>query len=127
MSEQEPKDTKEWEAYADAKFEEIKTIIKDIEKKGSSLTVEENIRDASKGFGDMLVSMGALAYKISSEVTQKATGETAAAFQQDLVKKTDEVRNIIADEIDKVSSHLRSEVSTEKESKSQPDTEETSK
>lgn len=109
MSEQEPKDTNEWEAFADKKYEEIKKAIKDIESKGSSQSVEENVRDAAKGFGDMLMSLGALAYGVSSEVAQKASGEKTAEFQKDMAEKAKSARNVMADELDKVSRHLRSE------------------
>jgi len=109
MSEQEPKDSSEWEAFADTKYKDIKEAIKNIENKGSSQSIEQNVRDAAKGFGDMLMSLGALAYGVSSEVAQKASPDKAAEFQKDMSEKANATRNVIADELDKVSNHLRAE------------------
>jgi hypothetical protein len=109
MSEQEPKDSSEWEAIADKKFEEIKQTIKRMEQKGSSQTVEKNIRDAARGFGDMMVSLGGLTYGLASGVADKATGEDAVKLQQDLTKKASAARNAIADEMEKAAKKLRSE------------------
>ena len=109
MSEQEPQDSSEWEAFADKKFDDIKKAIKDIETKGSSQSLEQNVRDAAKGFGDMLMSLGALAYGVSTEVAQKASPEKASEFQKDMSEKANATRNVIADELDKVSKHLRAE------------------
>jgi hypothetical protein len=109
MSEQEPKDSSEWEAIADKKFEEIKQTIKRMEQKGSSQTVEKNIRDAARGFGDMMVSLGGLTYGLASGVADKATGEDAVKLQQDLTKKAGAARNAIADEMEKAAKKLRSE------------------
>ena len=127
MSEQEPKDSSEWEALADTKYKDIKEAIKNIENKGSSQSVEQNVRDAAKGFGDMLMSLGALAYGVSSEVAQKASPDKAAEFQKDMNEKANATRNVIADELDKVSNHLRAEEAGagEKESESK-DTDEPS-
>jgi hypothetical protein len=108
MSEHEPQDAREWEELADKKYDEIKKTIKRIETKGSSQSIEKNLKDAARGFGDMLISLGGLAYGVASDVTEKATGEDAVALQQDLAKKANAARNIIADEMDKVSHHLRS-------------------
>jgi hypothetical protein len=108
MSENEPQDTEEWEDYADMKYKEIKRILKDIENKGSSSTVEDNLRNASKSFGDMLISMSALAYKVTSEVAHRSADDVTT-IQQNLAGKTNKARNIVADELDKVSKHLRSE------------------
>jgi len=121
MSEQEPQDTTEWEAFADKKYSDIKKTLKDIESKGSSQPLEHNIRDVTKSFGDMLTSLGALAYGITSGVVEKTSSEEREAFQEDMGKKTSLARNIIADELDKVSSVLRSEaeVSEEKEETSE--------
>jgi hypothetical protein len=127
MSEQEPKDSSEWEAFADQKFKDIKGAIKNIESKGSSQSVEQNVRDAAKGFGDMLMSLGALAYGVSSEVAHKASPDKAAEFQKDMTEKANATRNVIADELDKVSRHLRAEKegAGEKESEPRPDDEPT--
>ena len=127
MSEQEPKDSSEWEAFADTKYQDIKETIKNIENKGSSQSIEQNVRDAAKGFGDMLMSLGALAYGVSSEVAQKASPDKAAEFQKDMSEKANATRNVIADELDKVSNHLRAEEAgaEEKESESK-DTDEPS-
>ncbi|MCL7476347.1 MAG: hypothetical protein SCH39_04935 [Methanosarcinales archaeon] len=121
MSEQEPQDTSEWEAFADKKFDDIKKTIKDIETKGSSQTLEQNVRDAAKGFGDMLISLSALAYGVSTEVAQKASPEKTAEFQKDIAKKARAARNAIADELEKVSRNLRAEEKGETgEKKSEP-------
>ena len=127
MSEQEPKDSSEWEAFADTKYKDIKEAIKNIENKGSSQSVEQNVRDAAKGFGDMLMSLGALAHGVSSEVAQKASPDKASEFQKDMSEKANATRNVIADELDKVSNHLRAEEAgaEEKESESK-DTDEPS-
>ncbi len=120
MSEQEPKDSSEWEAFADTKYQDIKETIKNIEDKGSSQSIEQNVRDAAKGFGDMLMSLGALAYGVSSEVAQKASPDKAAEFQKDMSEKADATRNVIADELDKVSRHLRAEQAGAGEKESEP-------
>ncbi len=120
MSEQEPKDSSEWEAFADTKYQDIKEAIKNIEDKGSSQSIEQNVRDAAKGFGDMLMSLGALAYGVSSEVAQKASPDKAAEFQKDMSEKADATRNVIADELDKVSRHLRAEQAGAGEKESEP-------
>jgi hypothetical protein len=120
MSEQEPKDSSEWEAFADQKYKDIKEAIKNIETKGSSQSLEQNVRDAAKGFGDMLMSLGALAYGISTEVAQKASPEKASDFQKDMIEKANATRNVIADELDKVSRHLRAEKAGPEEKKSEP-------
>jgi hypothetical protein len=120
MSEQEPKDSSEWEAFADTKYKDIKEAIKNIENKGSSQSVEQNVRDAAKGFGDMLMSLGALAYGVSSEVVQKASPDKAAEFQKDMSEKSNATRNVIADELDKVSRHLRAEKEGVGEKESEP-------
>ncbi len=124
MSEQEPKDSSEWEAFADTKYQDIKETIKNIEDKGSSQSIEQNVRDAAKGFGDMLMSLGALAYGVSSEVAQKASPDKAAEFQKDMSEKADATRNVIADELDKVSSALRSEAEVSEEKEETPETSE---
>ncbi len=120
MSEQEPKDSSEWEAFADTKYQDIKETIKNIENKGSSQSIEQNVRDAAKGFGDMLMSLGALAYGVSSEVAQKASPDKAAEFQKDMSEKANATRNVIADELDKVSRHLRAEQAGAGEKESEP-------
>ncbi len=120
MSEQEPKDSSEWEAFADTKYQDIKETIKNIEDKGSSQSIEQNVRDAAKGFGDMLMSLGALAYGVSSEVAQKASPDKAAEFQKDMSEKANATRNVIADELDKVSRHLRAEQAGAGEKESEP-------
>ncbi len=120
MSEQEPKDSSEWEAFADTKYQDIKETIKNIENKGSSQSIEQNVRDAAKGFGDMLMSLGALAYGVSSEVAQKASPDKAAEFQKDMSEKSNATRNVIADELDKVSRHLRAEQAGAGEKESEP-------
>ena len=120
MSEQEPKDSSEWEAFADTKYQDIKETIKNIENKGSSQSIEQNVRDAAKGFGDMLMSLGALAYGVSSEVAQKASPDKAAEFQKDMSEKANATRNVIADEMDKVSRHLRAEQAGAGEKESEP-------
>ena len=120
MSEQEPKDSSEWEAFADTKYKDIKETIKNIENRGSSQSVEQNVRDAAKGFGDMLMSLGALAYGISSEVAQKASPDKAAEFQKDMNEKSNATRNVIADELDKVSRHLRAEQAGVGETEAEP-------
>jgi len=120
MSEQEPKDSSEWEAFADTKYKDIKETIKNIENKGSSQSIEQNVRDAAKGFGDMLMSLGALAYGVSSEVAQKASPDKAAEFQKDMSEKANATRNVIADELDKVSNHLRAEEAGAGEKESEP-------
>jgi glutathione peroxidase-family protein len=125
MSEQEPQDTTEWEAFADKKYSDIKKTLKDIESKGSSQPLEHNIRDVTKSFGDMLTSLGALAYGITSDVVEKTSSEEREAFQEDMGKKASSARNIIADELDKVSSALRSEADVSEENKETPDTSET--
>lgn len=107
MSEQEPQNTSEWETFANKKFEDIKTIIKRIESKGTNQSLEKNVRDAVKGFGDMLISLGGLAYGVASEVSEKATSESVGAIQKDVSKKADATRNVIADELDKVAKHIR--------------------
>jgi len=115
MSEQEPQDTNEWEAFADKKYGDIKKAMKDIESKGSSQPLEHNIRDVTKSFGDMLISLGALAYGVTSDVVEKTSSEERVAFQEEMKKKASSARNIIADELDKVSSTLRSEAEVPKE------------
>ena len=124
MSEQEPQDTTEWEAFADKKYGDIKTALKDIESKGSSQPLEHNIRDVTKSFGDMLTSLGALAYGITSDVVEKTSSEEREAFQEDMGKKASSVRNIIADELDLVSNVLRSEAEVSEEKEETPDTSE---
>ncbi len=124
MSEQEPQDTTEWEAFADKKYSDIKTALKDIESKGSSQPLEHNIRDVTKSFGDMLTSLGALAYGITSDVVEKTSSEEREAFQEDMGKKASSVRNIIADELDLVSNVLRSEAEVSEEKEETPDTSE---
>lgn len=109
MTEQEPQSSSEWEAVADKKYEEIKQAIKRMEQKGSSQSVEKNIRDAARGLGDMMISLGGLAYGIASSVSDKASGEDAVKLQQDLSKKAHAARNVIADEIEKAAMKLRSE------------------
>ncbi|MCK4937754.1 MAG: hypothetical protein KAR85_04020 [Methanosarcinales archaeon] len=120
MSEQEPKDCDEWEAFADTKYRDIKEAIKNIENKGSSQSVEQNVRDAAKGFGDMIMSLGALAYGVSSEVAHKASPDKAAEFQKDMTEKASATRNVIADELDKVSRHLRAEQAKDGENEAEP-------
>lgn len=115
MSEQEPQDTNEWEAFADKKYGDIKKAMKDIESKGSSQPLEHNIRDVTQSFGDMLISLGALAYGVTSDVVEKTSSEERVAFQEEMKKKASSARNIIADELDKVSSTLRSEAEVPKE------------
>jgi Mg2+ and Co2+ transporter CorA len=115
MSEQEPQDTGEWEAFADKKYGDIKKAMKDIESKGSSQPLEHNIRDVTKSFGDMLISLGALAYGVTSDVVEKTSSEERVAFQEEMKKKASSARNVIADELDKVSSTLRSEAEVPKE------------
>jgi len=115
MSEQEPQDTNEWEAFADKKYGDIKKAMKDIESKGSSQPLEHNIRDVTKSFGDMLISLGALAYGVTSDVVEKTSSEERVAFQEEMKKKASSARNTIADELDKVSSTLRSEAEVPKE------------
>ena len=124
MSEQEPHDTKEWEAFADKKYGDIKQALKDIESKGSSQPLEHNIRDVTKSFGDMLISLGALAYGVTSDVVGKTSGDEKGAFQDEIGKKATSARNIIADELDKVSSVLRSEAKSTEESEETTDTSE---
>jgi hypothetical protein len=124
MSEQEPQDTSEWEAFADKKYGDIKKAMKDIESKGSSQPLEHNIRDVTKSFGDMLISVGALAYGVTSDVVEKTSSEERVAFQEDMKKKASSARNIIADELDKVSSTLRSEAEVSEEDVETPDTSE---
>ena len=124
MSEQEPQDTNEWEAFADKKYGDIKKAMKDIESKGSSQPLEHNIRDVTKSFGDMLISLGALAYGITSDVVEKTSSEEREAFQEEMGKKASSARNIIADELDKVSSALRSEADVSEENEETPDTSE---
>ncbi|HUW68192.1 MAG TPA: hypothetical protein VMW20_09125 [Candidatus Nanoarchaeia archaeon] len=109
MSEQEPKDSSEWEAIADKKYADIKEAIKRMEQKGSSQSVEKNIRDAARGFGDMIISLGGLTYGVASGVADKATGEDAAKLHQDLTKKASAARDAIADEMEKAAKKLRSE------------------
>ena len=109
MSEQEPKNSSEWEAIADKKFEEIKESIKRMEQKGTTQSVEKNIRDAARGFGDMIISLGGLTYGVANSVADKATGEDAAKMQQDLTKKASAARDAIADEMEKAAKKLRSE------------------
>lgn len=117
MSEQEPQDSSEWEAFADKKYEEIKKAIKGMESKGTSQSLEQNVRDAAKGFGDMLISLGGLAYGVTSSIADKATGEDAVKLQQDLSKKAGAARNAIADEMEKVAQKLRSEKEESEEGK----------
>lgn len=124
MSEQEPQDTTEWETFADKKYGEIKKALKDIENKGASQPLEHNIRDVTKSFGDMLISLGALAYGITSDVVEKTSSEEREAFQQEMKKKAISARNIIADELDKISGVLRSESEVSEENKETPDTSE---
>ncbi len=126
MSEQEPQDTTEWETFADKKYGDIKKAMKDIESKGSSQSLENNIRDVTKGFGDMLISLGALAYGITSDVVEKTSSEEREAFQEEMKKKGSSARNVIADELDKVSSALRSEAEVSEEKEETPETSETS-
>jgi Mg2+ and Co2+ transporter CorA len=127
MSEQEPQDTSEWEAFADKKYGDIKKAMKDIESKGSSQPLEHNIRDVTKSFGDMLISLGALAYGVTSDVVEKTSSEERVAFQEEMKKKASSARNIIADELDKVSSTLRSEEDvSEEESEEEVETPDTS-
>lgn len=125
MSEQEPHDTTEWEAFADKKYGDIKKAMKDIESKGSSQPLEHNIRDVTKSFGDMLISLGALAYGVTSDVVEKTSSEERVAFQDEVGKKASSARNIIADELDKVSSALRSKADVSEEKVETPDTSET--
>ena len=125
MSEQEPQDTTEWETFADKKYGDIKKAMKDIESKGSSQSLENNIRDVTKGFGDMLISLGALAYGVTSDVVEKTSSEEREAFQEEMKKKAGSTRNVIADELDKVSSALRSEVEVSEEKEETPETSET--
>ncbi len=125
MSEQEPQDTTEWEAFADKKYDDIKKALKDIEGKGSSQSLEHNIRDVTKGFGEMLISLGALAYRVTSDVVEKTSSEEREAFQEEMGKKASSARNIIADELDKVSSALRSKADLSEENEETPDTSET--
>lgn len=120
VSEQEPKDSSEWEAFADNKYQDIKEAIKNIEDKGSSHSVEQNVRDAAKGFGDMLMSLGALAYGVSTEIAQKASPDKAAEFPKDMSEKANATRNVIADELDKVSRHLRAEQAGAVEKEAEP-------
>jgi Mg2+ and Co2+ transporter CorA len=124
MSEQEPQDTTEWETFADKKYGDIKKAMKDIESKGSSQSLENNIRDVTKGFGDMLISLGALAYGITSDVVEKTSSEEREAFQEEMKKKAGSTRNVIADELDKVSSALRSEAEVSEEKEETPETSE---
>lgn len=124
MSEQEPQDTTEWEAFADKKYGDIKKALKDIERKGSSQSLERNIRDVTKGFGDMLISLGALAYGVTSDVVEKTSSEERGAFQEEMKNKASSARNIIADELDKVSSTLRSKAKVSEENEETPDTSE---
>lgn len=124
MSEQEPQDTNEWEAFADKKYDDIKKAMKDIESKGSSQPLEHNIRDVTKSFGDMLISLGALAYGVTSDVVEKTSSEERVAFQEEMKKKASSARNIIADELDKVYSTLRSEAEESEEEVETPDTSE---
>jgi len=124
MSEQEPQDTTEWETFADKKYGDIKKAMKDIESKGSSQSLEHNIRDVTKGFGDMLTSLGALAYGITSDVVEKTSSEEREAFQEEMKKKGSSARNVIADELDKVSSALRSEAEVSEEKEETPETSE---
>ena len=124
MSEQEPQDTTEWEAFADKKYGDIKKALKDIESKGSSQPLEQNIRDVTKSFGDMLTSLGALAYGITSGVVDKTSSEEREEFQEEMGKKASSARNIIADELDKVSSVLRSEAEVPEEKEETSDTSE---
>jgi len=124
MSEQEPQDTTEWETFADKKYGDIKKAMKDIESKGSSQSLENNIRDVTKGFGDMLISLGALAYGITSDVVEKTSSEEREAFQEEMKKKGSSARNVIADELDKVSSALRSEAEVSEEKEETPETSE---
>jgi phage tail tape-measure protein len=109
MSEQEPKSSGEWEAIADKKYADIKEAIKKMEQKGSSQSVEKNIRDAARGFGDMMISLGGLTYSVASGVADKAKGEDAAKLQKDLAKKASAARDTIADEMEKAARKLRSE------------------
>ena len=124
MSEQEPQDASEWETFADKKYGDIKKAMKDIESKGSSQPLEHNIRDVTKSFGDMLISLGALAYGVTSDVIEKTSSEEREAFQEDMGKKASSARNIIADELDKVSSALRSKADVAEEKEESPDTSE---
>ncbi len=124
MSEQDPQDTTEWEAFADKKYGDIKKALKDMESKGSSQPLEHNIRDVTKSFGDMLTSLGALAYGITSGVVEKTSSEEREAFQEEIGKKASSARNIIADELDMVSSVLRSEAEVSEEKEETPDTSE---
>lgn len=124
MSEQEPQDTTEWETFADKKYGDIKKAMKDIESKGSSQSLENNIRDVAKGFGDMLISLGALAYGVTSDVVEKTSSEEREAFQEEMKKKGSSARNVIADELDKVSSALRSEAEVSEEKEETPETSE---
>ena len=124
MSEQEPQDTTEWETFADKKYGDIKKAMKDIESKGSSQSLEHNIRDVTKGFGDMLISLGALAYGVTSDVVEKTSSEEREAFQEEMKKKGSSARNVIADELDKVSSALRSEAEVSEEKEETPETSE---
>ncbi len=124
MSEQEPQDTNEWEAFADKKYGDIKKAMKDIESKGSSQPLEHNIRDVTKSFGDMLISLGALAYGVTSDVVEKTSSEEREAFHEEMKKKASSARNVIADELDKVSSTLRSEEEVPEEEVETPDTSE---
>lgn len=125
MSEQEPQDTSEWEAFADKKYSDIKKALKDIESKGSSQPLEHNIRDVTKSFGDILISLGALAYGVTSDVVEKTSSKEREAFQEDVKKKTSLARNIIADELDKVTSVLRSDTEVSEENEETNDSSET--
>jgi len=124
MSEQEPQDTTEWEAFADKKYSDIKKALKDIERKGSSQPLEHNIRNVTKSFGDMLISLGTLAYGITSDVVEKTSSDEREAFRDEMGKKASSARNVIADELDKVSSVLRSEAEVTEEKEEIPDTSE---
>lgn len=73
----------------------------------------------------MLISLGALAYGVTSDVVEKTSSEERVAFQDEVGKKASSARNIIADELDKVSSALRSKADVSEEKVETPDTSET--
>jgi hypothetical protein len=58
-------------------------------------------------------------------VVEKTSSEEREAFQEEMKKKAGSTRNVIADELDKVSSALRSEVEVSEEKEETPETSET--
>ncbi|MCD4841222.1 MAG: hypothetical protein K8R08_04335, partial [Methanosarcinales archaeon] len=52
---------------------------------------------------------------VTSDVVEKTSSEERVAFQEEMKKKASSARNVIADELDKVSSTLRSEAEVPKE------------